>query len=72
MPKILITGATGFIGSHLVKFFTKNKYQIIAQGSSAQSINRLKQSLETDSFDLENIEFWNQNFLDKHHQLPPY
>ena len=28
MKKILITGGTGFIGSHLAEFFAKKKYKV--------------------------------------------
>ena len=72
MSNILITGATGFIGSHLVKFFTKNNYHIIAQGSSAHSINKLKENLKTNNIGLENIEFWQQDFLDKEWDYPNF
>lgn len=65
MSNILITGATGFIGSHLVKFLAKNNYHIIAHGSSVDSISKLKENLKLNKILLENIEFWQQNFLDK-------
>lgn len=72
MSNILITGATGFIGSHLVKFFLKNNDHILAHGSSADSVNKLKENLESSSFDLENIEFWQQNFLDQVWNYPDF
>ncbi len=72
MPNILITGATGFIGSHLVKFFAKNNYHIIAHGSSADSISNLKENLKTYNIGLENIKFWQQNFLDKEWDYPDF
>ena len=43
--KILITGATGFIGSYLVKFFTKEGYKVVAHGSSETTINNLIKAL---------------------------
>lgn len=72
MSNILITGATGFIGSHLVNFFTKNNHHIIAQGSSSFSINKLKENLKLNNISLENIKFWQQNFLDKEWDYPDF
>jgi len=72
MSKILITGATGFIGSHLVKFFAKNNNHIIAHGSSADSISKLKENLKTYNIGLENIKFWQQNFLDIEWDYPNF
>ena len=72
MSNILITGATGFIGSHLVKFLAKNNYHIIAHGSSANSISKLKDNLKLNSITLENIEFWQQNFLDIEWKYPEF
>ncbi len=72
MSNILITGATGFIGSHLVKFLAKNNYHIIAHGSSVDSISKLKENLKLNKIFLENIEFWQQNFLDKEWKYPDF
>ena len=72
MSNILITGATGFIGSHLVKFLAKNDYHISAHGSSADSISKLKENLKTNNIGLENIKFWQQNFLDKEWDYPDF
>ncbi|MFX1260421.1 MAG: NAD-dependent epimerase/dehydratase family protein [Promethearchaeota archaeon] len=63
MSKILITGATGFIGSWLVKHFMDKNYQIIAHGSSKESINKLKIKLQKSNIKFKNIEFWEQDFL---------
>jgi len=72
MSNILITGATGFIGTHLVNFFAKAKYHIIAQGSSLSSINKLKENLKLNNVSLESIKFWQQNFLDKEWDYPDF
>ena len=61
--KILITGATGFIGSYLVKFFTKEGYKVVAHGSSETTINNLIKALKNDNINIENIDFWQQDFL---------
>ncbi|MFX1393951.1 MAG: NAD-dependent epimerase/dehydratase family protein [Promethearchaeota archaeon] len=72
MTKILITGATGFIGSYLTKYFIKNGYKILAHGSSETSIDRLKKIIENDNLNLRKIEFWSQNFLDLEWNLPDF
>jgi len=63
MSKILITGATGFIGGYLLKFFSNRGYNVIAQGSSKNSIKNLRLKLEQNGINLEKIEFWQENFL---------
>ena len=63
MSKILITGATGFIGGYLVKFFLNKGYKVIAQGSSKDTINKLRGALIKNGLNLEKIEFWVQDFL---------
>lgn len=72
MPKTLITGATGFIGGYLVKFFSNKGHKIIAQGSSKDSIKNLKSNLKQNRINLEKIEFWEQNFLEKQWKLPDF
>jgi UDP-glucose 4-epimerase len=72
MSKILITGATGFIGGYLVKHFIKEDDQIIAQGSSKSSINNLKKELLKSEINLNNIDFWQQNFLNKKWNFPKF
>ncbi len=72
MARILITGATGFIGSYLTKYFIKKGYQIIAHGSSETTINNLKKILEIDNINLNKIEFWQQNFLDIDWSFPDF
>ena len=70
MSIILITGATGFIGSYLTKFFIRNNYEIIAHGSSKESINRLKENLKTNKLFSKEIQFWQQDFLDNTKSIP--
>ena len=63
MSNILITGATGFIGRYLTKFLISRDYNIIAHGSSLESCNKLKKFCENNNVIMENIEFWEQDFL---------
>ena len=55
--KILITGAAGFLGSHLCDMFTKKGYNVIAMDNlitgRIENIEHL--------FPLENFEFWNHD-----------
>jgi len=70
MSKILITGATGFIGSWLTRHFLRENYNIIAHGSSKESIGNLQKALKKKSVNLENIEFWDQNFMKQEWDYP--
>ncbi len=72
MAKILITGATGFIGSWLVKNLIKNGEHIIAHGSSDESINNFKKNLENENLSFEKLEFWRQNFLEQEWIFPDF
>lgn len=42
---ILITGATGFIGSHLVDYLVKKKYNIVILKRSTSDISRIKKNI---------------------------
>lgn len=70
MSRILITGATGFIGGYLIEFFLNKDNYIVAQGSSVDSINKLKERLEKSNLNLENVEFWQQDFLEEEWNYP--
>jgi nucleoside-diphosphate-sugar epimerase len=65
MKKILITGATGFIGSWLSKFFLEDDYEIIAHGSSDESVKTLKENILNSAYSSDNLELWSQDFLDE-------
>ena len=43
MEKILITGASGGIGSSIADNFSKNEYQMILTSSSDITLSKLKQ-----------------------------
>ena len=43
MKKILITGASGGIGSSIADKFLKNKYEMILTSSSDATLSKLKQ-----------------------------
>ena len=46
MKKILITGATGGIGSELVKLYTSHNYFVFAFGTNAEKLDYLKDKYE--------------------------
>jgi len=57
MPRILLTGATGFLGSHLVKALVKQNYQIIILKRPTSKLNRLKNVLNNIiSYDVDAVE----------------
>jgi len=72
MSNILITGATGFIGSHLSDFFLRKNHNIIAHGSSIESINKFKENLRNNKLNTKKIEFWHQDFLDNKWNFPDF
>ena len=55
--KILLTGATGFLGSHLAKAFVENGHQVIALKRSGSRLDRLRDlQKEIQYYDLENLD----------------
>ena len=39
--KCFVTGATGFVGSHLVAYLLKNNYSVVAMRRSSSKLNQL-------------------------------
>tara|TARA_B100000886_G_scaffold86704_1_gene56904 strand:+ start:1507 stop:2226 length:720 start_codon:yes stop_codon:yes gene_type:complete len=60
MKRILITGATGGIGSELVKLYNSHNYFVLAFGTNAEKLNLLKDkykdNIEVFSCDMKNKE----------------
>ena len=59
MKKILITGASGGIGSSIADKFLKNKYEMILTSSSDNSLSKLKEKYGNNSKWLENSKLKN-------------
>lgn len=72
MNSLLITGATGFIGSWLIRFFLDEKFHIIAHGSSKTSTGGLKKKLRNNQYSLENVDFWIQDFMEEKWNYPDF
>ena len=43
MKRVLVTGATGFLGKYLVEELTNNGYEVVAQGRKENILNNLKE-----------------------------
>ena len=43
---ILLTGATGFVGSHLLNYLVKNKYKIVILKRSTSNISKIKKNVK--------------------------
>lgn len=52
--KVVITGATGFVGAHLVRYFSAKGFEIIALGRSTKPPENLLKLADYRSFDFEN------------------
>ena len=48
MKKVLVTGATGFLGKYLVEEFVDSNYQVVAQGRNKEILDKLKKSYKVD------------------------
>jgi nucleoside-diphosphate-sugar epimerase len=72
MAKILITGATGFIGGWLSRYFLEKNQNIIIHGSSKSTINNLIRLLNKENFSSENYEVWEQDFLKRNWNFPNF
>ena len=59
MKRILITGATGGIGSELVKLYASHNYFVLAFGTNAEKLNLLKDKYK------DNIEIFSCNMKNK-------
>jgi len=69
--EILITGATGFVGSWLTRYFLEKENKIIIHGSSKFSIEKLKNQMINYKRQ-DKIELWEQDFLKKDWKFPDF
>lgn len=69
MKKILVTGATGFIGNYVVTELLKNNYPVIASSSSEEKARQMSwfSGVEFQAFNLESFDS-NINYFDFFHQ----
>ncbi|MFO8020188.1 MAG: NAD(P)-dependent oxidoreductase [Promethearchaeia archaeon] len=72
MKTVLITGATGFIGSWLLKNFLKQGFRIFAHGSSKKSVSRLRQRIKEKGYTDKKIEYWEQDFRSQSWDFPDF
>ena len=62
---ILITGATGFLGSHLLSELVREKYQLVILKRSSSDTRRIKEFLtQTKSYDIDKIDI--ETIFSKH------
>lgn len=57
MKTVLVSGATGFLGSHLVKTFLANGYNVIALKRKGSNLHKIEQYM--DSIIIYDIESYN-------------
>lgn len=60
--KILVTGATGFIGSHVINELLKYDHQIIIAVRNKNSVKHLQDKIKVIEFDLDNLQS-NKNYF---------
>lgn len=65
MKKVLITGANGLLGQHLVKFLLEKNYVVIATGKGEQRLDQNESSLFT-YYDIDVIEGFSLHEVLKH------
>ena len=54
--KILVTGATGFVGRHVINELLKYDHQLIVAVRNKNSLNELKDKIKIIEFDLDNLQ----------------
>ena len=54
-PTILLTGATGFVGSHLLKHLVKEKYEVVVLKRSTSDVSRVEKVIgKVTTYDIDN------------------
>jgi len=58
MKRILLTGVTGFLGSHLAKALLAGGYEVVALKRQSSSLHRVESLIsDVDFFDIEGLDF---------------